>query len=240
MKERSYGVPALPSTLLSDNLRRPQMSCLAVGQMLFRLYEKDSSPLSVNRWSQAVLVCSFCTVFAACAAGQSVQQRAAKPPIAVSAQPAESAPLAYYAGVDRLAVYSEPRSSASLLTQLPLHQKVYRSKMEKGYAYIKVEGSGITGWVDNARLIWRLPSPQQKAPMKTEERATEPAPAVEEKAPTAAEVAEPEPTPTAAEAPTEQTPSSPAAAPTSVSPAQSAPATPSAPRPIEPSIFNPF
>jgi hypothetical protein len=143
----------------------------------------------------------------------------------------------YYAGVDQLMVYSEPRSSASQLAQLPLHQKVYRSKIEKGYAYIKVEGTGVTGWVDNARLIWRLPSQQQKAPTKTEERAAEPAreaPVAKEKAPTpttAAEAAEPEPTPTAAETPTEQKPSS---------SAQSAPTAPSAPRPIEPSIFNPF
>jgi len=132
------------------------------------------------------------------------------------------------------------------LTQLPLYQKVYRYKMEKGYAYIKVEESGVTGWVDNARLIWRLPPPQPKAPTKTEEQAAKPAqeaPEAKEKAPTpttAAAAAEPEPTPTAAEAPTAQKSSSPAAAPTSVPPGQSAPAAPAAPRPIEPSIFNPF
>jgi hypothetical protein len=214
-----------------------------LGIVLFM--QKRFFPLSVSSWSQAVLVCSFCTVFAACAVGQSVQQRSAKPPEAVSAQPAETAPVVYYVGVDQLAVYSEPRSSSSPLTQLPLYQKVYRSKMEKGYAYIKVEGSEVTGWVDNARLIWRLPPPRQQAPTKTEEQAAKPvqAPAAEEKAPTpttAAEAAEPEPTPTAAEAPTEQKPISPTAAPTSVSPAQSAPAAPSAPRPIGPSIFNPF
>jgi hypothetical protein len=131
-----------------------------------------------------------------------------------------------------------------MVTQLPLHQKVYRYKMEKGYAYIKVEGTGVTGWVDNARLVWRLPEQQQKAATKTEEQAVKPpqaAPVVKEKAPpTAVEAAEPELMPTAAEAPTEQKPSPPAEAPTSVSPAPSAPAAPSAPRPIEPSIFNPF
>jgi hypothetical protein len=152
--------------------------------------------------------------FGACAAGKSVQPPSAKPPEAVSAQPAETAPVVYYAGMDQLTVYSEPRSSSSPVTQLPLHQKVYRYKMEKGYAYIKVEGSGVTGWVDNARLIWRLPSQQQKAPT-----------------PTAAEAAAPEPPPTATETPTEQKPTS---------PAPSAPAAPSTPRPIGPSIFNPY
>src|SRR5262245_32010405 len=92
--------------------------------------------LSISRWSWAVPVCSFCIVFAACAVGKSVQQPPARPPEAVSAQPADTAPLVYYVGVDQLAVYSEPRSSASPVTQLPLYQKVYRSKMEKGYAYI--------------------------------------------------------------------------------------------------------
>jgi len=164
----------------------------------------------------------------------------------VSAPPAETAPLVYYVGVDQLVVYSEPQPSAAPVTQLPLYQKVYRSKMEKGYAYIKVEGSGVTGWVDNARLIWRLPSQQQKAPTKTEEQAAKPAqeaPVAKEQASpptTTAGTAETEPTPTAAEAPTEQKPISPAAAPPSVSPAQSAPVVPAAPRPIGPSIFNPF
>jgi hypothetical protein len=57
------------------------------------------------------------------------------------------------------------------LTQRPLYQKVYRYKTKKGYAYIKVEDGGITGWVDNARLIWRLPSRQQKAPANTDAQA---------------------------------------------------------------------
>jgi hypothetical protein len=148
--------------------------------------------------------------------------------------------------MDQLVVYSEPRSSSSPLTQLSLHQKVYRSKIEKGYAYIKVEESGVTGWVDNAQLIWRLPSPPQKASTKTEEQAAKPAPkapVATEKAPTpttAAGAAELKPPPIATEAPIEQQPASPAAAPTRVPPVQSAPPVPAAPRPIEPSIFNPF
>jgi len=118
--------------------------------------------------------------------------------------------------------------------------------MEKGYAYIKVEGSEVTGWVDNAQLIWRLPPQQQKVPTKTEKQPVEPAqaaPVAKEAAATpttAVGVAEPEPTPTAAEAPTAQQPASPAAAQPGVSPAPSTPADPAAPRPIEPSIFNPF
>jgi hypothetical protein len=235
--------PASHSVVGSPTRAAPELSSSWSGVVPFT--QERFFPLSVSKWFRAVLVCSFCTVFAACAGGQAVQQLSAEPPEAVSAQPAETAPLVYYAGVDQLAVYSEPQSSASPLTQLSLYQKVYRYKMEKGYAYIKVEESGITGWVDNARLIWRLPSQQQKAPAKTAEQAAESAraPVAEEKAPTpttAAGAAEPEPTPTTAEVPTEQKPSSPASAPTSVPPVQSAPAAPTAPRPVGPSIFNPF
>ena len=213
--------------------------------------------LLVNTWLRAIFVCSFCTVFGACTAGQSIQQRLARPPEVVSPQPVEADPLVYYAGVDQLIVYSEPRSSASQLAQLPLHQKVNRYKMEKGYAYIKVEENGVSGWVDNARLIWRLPAQQPKSATKTGEQKIKPTqevPMAKEKSPTpttAVEDAKPEPIPTAAEAaapelmpkaveaPAEQEPSSPAAAPTVVSPAQPPPAAPS-PRPINPSIFNPF
>ena len=125
-------------------------------------------PLSVSRWSQTVLVCSFCSVFAACAVGQSGQQRSAGPPAAVSAQPAETAPVVYYAGVDQLVVYSEPRSSASSLTHLLLYQKVYRYKMEKGYASIKVEESGVTGWAVRAEVVGpRVPSPAEVRTLET-------------------------------------------------------------------------
>src|SRR5215510_6526009 len=84
-------------------------------------------PLSIGSWFLAVLVCSICTVFGACAIDL-MQQRSAKQPEAVSAptvsaQPVETAPLMYYAGVDQLIVYSEPRSSSSSVTQLPLYQK---------------------------------------------------------------------------------------------------------------------
>lgn len=214
--------------------------------MLFHFCKKDFSSLSVSGWPQALLILMLCTMVGACAARKSVQPPEAKPPEAGFAPPAETAPVAYYTGVDQLTVYSEPRSSSSPVTQLPLHQKVYRYKMEKGYAYVKVEGSGVTGWVDNARLIWRLPAQQEKASTKPEEQSTKPrpeAPVVKEKSSpptTAAEAAEPEPPPTAAETPAEQKPVSPVAAPTNAPPAQSAPAAPSTSRPIGPSIFNPF
>jgi hypothetical protein len=71
--------------------------------------------------------------------------------------PTASAPLVYYVGADRLKVYSEPRIAAAVLAQLSLHQKVYCYKKERTYAYVQVEETRLTGWVDKARLISRLP-----------------------------------------------------------------------------------
>jgi hypothetical protein len=191
-------------------------------------------PLSIRGWGWVAVACSFCAVFGACAVGPSTQQPAAKPPEAMSA---------YYVGADQLPVYSEPRPSSSLLTQLPLHQKVYRYKLERGYAYIKVEESGITGWVDNAKLLWRAPSSQKDTPTRTREQEARPAqeaPATDKQAPISTmeeKVAKPEPAPTANDP--EQKPPAPEA-PTRVPPTPSAPAAQPAPRAIDPSIFNPF
>jgi len=68
------------------------------------------------------------------------------------------APLVYYAGVDGLIVYSQPQSSAPVLGHLRLHQEVSRLEVRHGFANVRSKGSGLVGWVDNAKLIWRLPS----------------------------------------------------------------------------------
>ena len=46
-----------------------------------------------------------------------------------------------------------------------LYEKVTRYKIERGYAYVKSSQSELTGWVNNAALLWRLP------PVKTEPEA---------------------------------------------------------------------
>ena len=70
---------------------------------------------------------------------------------------AESRPPVYYVGVESLKLYAEPGGSSSIIAELGQYQKVYRSRIEKGYAWVKVDGTDLTGWVDNAKLIWRLP-----------------------------------------------------------------------------------
>src|SRR5262249_30922723 len=64
----------------------------------------------------------------------------------------------YYAGVAGLKVYSEPTSSSKVVGKLPLHEPVTRYKVERGYAYVKADARGLTGWVNNTNLLWRLPA----------------------------------------------------------------------------------
>jgi len=70
----------------------------------------------------------------------------------------------YYTAEAGVKLYSEPRLSESYIAELPLHQKVYRTTLERGFAYVEVEGSSQKGWVDNGKLIWRLPAAAHTAP----------------------------------------------------------------------------
>ena len=65
------------------------------------------------------------------------------------------APKVYYAGVAGLKMFSQSRVSGSPIAELPLHTKVLRYKTERGFAYVKVTGTGQVGWVRNRDLIWR-------------------------------------------------------------------------------------
>ena len=129
----------------------------------------------------------------------------------------------YYAGIEGLKVFGEPSASSKVVGALSLHEKVTRTKLERGYAYVESAKSGMKGWVINAQLLWRLPTaPKTGAPAPVEAQPEEPvAPTGEE---TPAPVA-PEATAPAAEQPPTATPV-PAAHPT--------------PPGIAPSIFNPY
>jgi len=153
-------------------------------------------------------------------------------------EPAKSAPATtqtrrvYYAGAEGLKVYSEASASATVVGTLALHEKVVRTNLERGYAFVESSQSGLKGWVDNAQLIWRLPAASTTgAPANVEAEPEEPeAPAPEEPSPTATPeaTATPEPTPTAEVFPTK------------VPPPTAAPRELATPRPVGPSIFNPY
>jgi len=132
----------------------------------------------------------------------------------------------YYAGVEGLKVYSEASTSAKVVGTLSLHEKVVRSDIQRGYGLVESSKSGLKGWVDNAQLVWRLPAASTTgAPAKVEAEPEEPqAPAPGEPSPTAT----PEPTPTVEVFPTK------------VPPPTAAPREMPTPRPVGPSIFNPY
>lgn len=72
-------------------------------------------------------------------------------------------PRVYYAGVAGLKMFSQSRTSGSPIAELPLHTKVLRYKVERGFAYVKVPQTGRMGWVRNKDLIWRKRTSKQKS-----------------------------------------------------------------------------
>ncbi len=128
----------------------------------------------------------------------------------------------YYAAVDGLKVYSEPSASSKVVGTLALHEKVTRSRLKQGYAYVESFTSGVKGWVSNARLIWHLPTPAARGPAEAQPEAPE-----------ATEPEAPEPTAPAEEPPTTTT--------TTTAPAPRAPRRSTTTLPgVPPSIFNPY
>ena len=90
-------------------------------------------------------------------------------------------PLVYYAAEEGLKLYPAPSFSSKPIAELPLHEKVLRYRNEKAFGYVKVERTGQKGWVENARLQWRIEKPEIEsktaAPLeKQEELSDQPAP----------------------------------------------------------------
>src|SRR5262245_25276027 len=179
-----------------------------------------------SRIAHAISAIGALVLIAGCA---TVQQATGTAPTAEptkSPTTASQASRVYYAGVEGLKVYSDASTSSKVVGTLLLHEKVVRTSLERGYAFVESSQSGLKGWVDNAQLIWRLPpAPGASAPANVEAPPEEPeAPAPEEPTPTAA----PEPTPTAE------------VFPTMVPEPTAAPRELPTPRAIGPSIFNPY
>jgi len=136
-------------------------------------------------------------------------------------------PRVYYARSEGVTVYKGPSASSKVVGKLVLHEKVTRTKLDGGYAYVE-SASGTKGWVNNAQLIRRLPTAAgtvAPAPAEPEPEAPE-APAAEEpQAPPA-----PEATATAA---------APPPAPTNT-PMPAPPKSQATPRGAAPSIFDAY
>ncbi|WP_045223839.1 hypothetical protein [Methyloterricola oryzae] len=162
-----------------------------------------------------------------------------------SEAPQTSGGQIYYASSAGLAVHSEASASSKTIGRLDQYERVIRTRLERGFAFISSQSGAVQGWVDNAQLIWRVPTrkpapqPDSKAaapspgpePVKAEEPAASPPPA-----PVVTETAPP---PAATPAPVEPaaTPEPAAVVPVSEPPPTASPAKPAKARP---EMFNPF
>ena len=95
-----------------------------------------------------------------CAAGRSVQQTVTG---WFGSTDASERPQARYAGAAGVSLYREPKASAELVGVLGLYEGVLRYRVEDGFAYVKSEKSGRSGWVRDRDLIERLPVAKKKA-----------------------------------------------------------------------------
>ena len=64
----------------------------------------------------------------------------------------------YFAAVDHVSVRDGARLSAKIVGHLELHQMVLRSGVDDGYARIRIPDGSLRGWVDDAKLVEKLPS----------------------------------------------------------------------------------
>jgi len=157
---------------------------------------------------------------------------AAESPAATATSPDVTASTVYYVTSGGTSLYDAPRGR--VVAQLAEFQKVERFGMKNGYAQVRVEATGASGWVDNAKLIWRLPSRPNAVPE------TPPAERLEEDAATAAEESG------AGESAPASPPAEPAAAaveatepPPAPAPVPAAAINP-APTQVNPSVFDPY
>ena len=63
----------------------------------------------------------------------------------------------FYSSVDGLPMHFLPSGSSQVVGRLALHEHVTRTDVQRGYAHV-VADNGLEGWVDNAKLLWRLPT----------------------------------------------------------------------------------
>ena len=188
---------------------------------------RQSSPVRIARLAAAV---SLALSLASCASTQQTIGGwfgTATPTPAPTPQrkAAAAAPRVYFAGTEGVKLYSEPSASSKVIGELPLHEKVTRLKLERGFAYVESAARGLKGWVNNSQLIWRLPSGATTTAPGTAEPESEGPEAEEAQPPQAAE------TPATAAEPTAMPTHTPAAAP---------PSPKATPRGVAPSIFNPY
>jgi hypothetical protein len=165
------------------------------------------------------------------------------PPPTASPTASASQEEVFYSSIDGLPMHFLPSGSSQIVSRLTLHQRVTRTDLQRGYARV-VADNGLEGWVDNAKLLWRLPA--TPVPIESPALVDTPPPAIDVATPVVAPVAPDAPVePAAAATPVEPTPTAvaPGAEPSEIY----APRTPTPTPAVEPTkagadpgIFDPF
>ncbi|MBV5307082.1 MAG: hypothetical protein J0652_10350 [Desulfobulbaceae bacterium] len=81
----------------------------------------------------------------------------------------------YYVITSGLPVYSTASASSKVLGHLDRYEKVTRTRLEKGYAYVTSKNGSLKGWVENSRLDWRVPPKETPTKAPADEAASSPA-----------------------------------------------------------------
>lgn len=70
----------------------------------------------------------------------------------------EVSPQVLYVGADRLAVHDRPTAASVVIGRLALSEKVTRTRLQDGFAYVTEPNGRLSGWVDDSQLIDQLPT----------------------------------------------------------------------------------
>lgn len=102
----------------------------------------------------------------------------------------------FYSSADGLPMHFLPSGSSQVVGRLALHEHVTRTDVQRGYAHV-VADNGLEGWVDNAKLLWRLPPTAAPAGTPAPAPLVTSAPEAETPTPIAPPPVEPAPVPVA-------------------------------------------
>jgi hypothetical protein len=130
-------------------------------------------PAAIHSSIALVIVSAILLTVSACSAPKWVDSTLNKLPD-MGREDSQTAQV-YYVITAGLPVYANASTSSKVLGRLTLNEKVTRTRLEKGYAYVVTEDGRLAGWVNNSRLDWRVPA--KDAPAKAPSDKTESTPA---------------------------------------------------------------
>lgn len=81
---------------------------------------------------------------------------------------------AYYVGASSISVHADSKLTSPIVGRFSPYEAVTRTKIDGPYAFVISAKSGLSGWVDNGQLIWRLPPMKVTSPSTVDTEAAKP------------------------------------------------------------------